>query len=100
MSVPKAKKEANAKWDKSNMLTIGCRLRVEEATAFKEYALERGTTANTILKDYVFACLDEQTRKNHITEHVKKTGESVNGFINRAIEETIERDNVENPEKR
>lgn len=32
-------------------------------------------------------------KKDVIADHVKKTGESVNGFINRAIEETIERDN-------
>lgn len=31
--------------------------------------------------------------KNKISEHAKKQGESVNGFINRAIRETIERDN-------
>lgn len=28
-----------------------------------------------------------------IKEHVQKTGESVNGFIKRAINETMERDN-------
>lgn len=93
MPVPKAKKEANAKWDKSNMLTIGCRLRVEDAQSFKEYAKQKKTTANTLLKEYVFSCLFEQEKKDAISEHVKKTGESVQGFIDRAISETIERDN-------
>lgn len=31
--------------------------------------------------------------KIKISEHAKNHGESVNGFINRAIRETIERDN-------
>ena len=95
MSVPQAKKEANAKWDKSNMLTIGCRLRVEDANAFKEFAAEQGKTANTILKEYVISCLNKQARNNYIAEHVKKTGEDIQHFIDRAIHETIERDNAE-----
>lgn len=32
--------------------------------------------------------------KEIVQTHVKKRGESVNGFINRAIDETIERDNI------
>lgn len=34
-------------------------------------------------------------RKDEISDHAQKKGESVNGFINRAITETIERDNQE-----
>lgn len=32
-------------------------------------------------------------KKDIIQKHVETTGESVNGFINRAIDETVERDN-------
>lgn len=32
-------------------------------------------------------------KKTDITTHAQKQGESINGFINRAIDETIERDN-------
>ena len=32
-------------------------------------------------------------RKEEIKAHAEKQGESVNGFINRAIDETIDRDN-------
>ena len=35
--------------------------------------------------------------KELIKEHAEAKGESVNGFINRAIKETIERDNNEIP---
>lgn len=34
-------------------------------------------------------------KKEEIKSHAEKRGESVNGFINRAISETIERDNAE-----
>lgn len=34
-------------------------------------------------------------RKEEIKAHADSRGESVNGFINRAIDETIERDSVE-----
>ena len=34
-------------------------------------------------------------KKDEITAHAKKRGESLNGFVNRAIDETIERDTTE-----
>ncbi len=34
-------------------------------------------------------------RKNIIKAHAESNGESINGFINRAIDETIERDKYE-----
>ena len=36
----------------------------------------------------------EPKKKVALQDHVKQTGESVNTFINRAIDETIERDNT------
>lgn len=33
-------------------------------------------------------------RKDIIRAHAEQNGESINGFVNRAINETIERDNV------
>ena len=39
--------------------------------------------------------LDIQLEKyEKIKEHSQKSGESVNGFIKRAIDETMERDNI------
>ena len=34
----------------------------------------------------------EKGKKGEIKQHATRTGESVNGFINRAIDETMERD--------
>ena len=42
MAISDAHKNANRKWDKQNMLTIGVRLRRDEAMAFKEYASRQG----------------------------------------------------------
>ena len=39
--------------------------------------------------------LDVQKKKyDEIKAHAEKTGEKVNGFIKRAIDETMERDNI------
>lgn len=55
--VSEARKKANAKWDKENMATLGCKVKRTEAEAFKAYAKEQGKTANTILKDFVLDCI-------------------------------------------
>lgn len=58
MPISEKKKQSNAKWDRENMATIGCRLKKEQAAAFKEYAKGQGKTANTILKEYVLSCIE------------------------------------------
>lgn len=57
MSIPEKKKISNAKWDKENMLTIGCKLKRSEAEAFKQYAQAQGKTAHTLLKEYILKCI-------------------------------------------
>ena len=59
MSIPESRKRANTKWDKENMATLGCRVKKEQAAAFKEYAAAQGKTANTVLKEYVEECIGE-----------------------------------------
>lgn len=60
MSVSEKKKISNAKWDKENMATLGCRVKKDEAAAFKDYAASKGKTANTVLKEYVIQCINEK----------------------------------------
>ena len=43
--------------------------------------------------------LKPKGRKAQIKNHAEERGETLNSFINRAIDETIERDNKEPPEK-
>lgn len=40
-------------WDKENMKTISCRVRKEEADAFKQYAESCGMSAHTMLSGFV-----------------------------------------------
>ena len=60
MAISDAHKSANRRWDSKNMLTIGVRLKRDEALAFKEYAARQGRTANAVLKDFVMACIQAE----------------------------------------
>jgi hypothetical protein len=63
MPVSKARRAANDKWDKANMTTLGCKVKKEEATAFKDYAAQQGKTSNTMLKEYVMECINPESEK-------------------------------------
>jgi len=54
-----AQKKARDKWDKANTKVVACKLRTEEAEAFKQYAANQGKTANTLIKEYVLRCISE-----------------------------------------
>ena len=49
--------------------------------------------------DRIEVTLKPKGRKAQIKNHAEERGETLNSFINRAIDETIERDNKEPPEK-
>ena len=83
MPVSKARRAANDKWDRENMATLGCKVKKGDATIFKAYAVEQGKTANTVLRDYVVNCV----------AGYKTSDGSLNRFVNRAIDEAVERDN-------
>lgn len=59
MAIPKSKREANNKWDKENMITLGCKVKRYEGEIFKEYALQQGKKANSLLKEFVLKCNEE-----------------------------------------
>jgi len=63
MAPSEAQKKASAKWDKENMSTLGCKVKKEEAAAFKEYSQKRGKTSNTVLKEYVIQCIESDNGK-------------------------------------
>ena len=50
MMVSDAKKKANAKWDKANMMILGCRVRRGFAADFRAACAAAGTTPNAVLK--------------------------------------------------
>ena len=68
MAISEAQKIASAKWDKKHMTTLGCKVKRDEADAFKEYALNKGKTANTVLKEYVFECIKQDKAAEHDKE--------------------------------
>lgn len=59
MAVSDAQKKASNKYNAEHMATLGCKVKKEEATAFKDYAASKGKTANTVLKEYVIQCINE-----------------------------------------
>ena len=64
MALSEARKKANKKWNDENMKEKYDRISV----------------------------LVSKGKKDTIKTHAEKHGESINGFINRAIDETVERD--------
>ena len=62
MAPSEAQKRAAAKWDKKNVTTLGCKVKREQAEAFKGYAESKGKTSNTLLRDYVLDCIGDKTK--------------------------------------
>lgn len=62
MAVTRSKRAANNKWDKENMKIVACKIRKEQAEQFKQYAEDRGTTSNALLKNYVLECIGESDK--------------------------------------
>jgi len=60
MAPSEAQKRASNKYNLAHMSTLGCKVKKEEAEAFKKYAKEQGKTANTVLKEFVYECIDEK----------------------------------------
>lgn len=54
-----ARKRANNKYNMAHMATLGCKVRKEQAAAFKSFAAGIGKTANTMLRDYVLECIGD-----------------------------------------
>lgn len=47
------KKQSNRKWDRENMKTVSCRLRIEDAEIFKQICNEKGLTPAQYLKRHI-----------------------------------------------
>lgn len=98
MPVSEAKKKANAKWNasKDNIMIrpdreIGAAIRAAAAAAGlsnQQYILEAvdayGNSGNALPLDY-----------DAIRAHTEKTGETVPAFVQRAVSNQVERDNME-----
>ena len=56
--VSEKKKQSNARWDKENMTTLGCRVRKDLADRFRAACRLKGTTPNAVFR----AALDDFVR--------------------------------------
>ena len=62
MPPSEAQKRASNKYNLANMATLGCKVRKQDAEAFRAYAEAQGKTANALLKEYVLACIGQEKR--------------------------------------
>ena len=109
MAIAESRKRANAKWDKENMTTLGCKIKRTQAAAFKAYCENQGSTSNTVLKDFVLGCIGEQETTSKAgegppgvplspealkmaQEAAESSGEAVPQFIGRAVQTQAQRD--------
>ena len=119
MAPTEAQKRASNKYNLKNMATLGCKVRKEEAEAFKDYCSQHGKTSNTVLKEYVYECIDNDEMIGYDSggkrqeaagafqsvgvtlssdtlksaqQAAERTGETVGEFTARAIETQVKRD--------
>ncbi len=53
------KKLSNRKWDKENMKTVSCRLKIKDADLFKKYCDEIGLTPAQYLKRHIMEVIEK-----------------------------------------
>lgn len=63
--VTEARKRANAKWDKENMVVLACKVKRETAEQFKAACAAHGTTSNAVLQQAVKVYLEEHPEQKH-----------------------------------
>lgn len=60
MTVSKAQKKASAEYQRKNISSLACRVKKDEAEAFKEYCSSIGKTSNAVLREYVMQCIAQK----------------------------------------
>ncbi len=63
MAVSDAQKRASAKYQRENIASLACRVKKEQAAAFKAYCEARGKTSNAVLREFVLGCIQEGSDK-------------------------------------
>ena len=62
--VSDARRAANIKWDRENMVTIACRVTKKRALEFKEACEQLGTTRNAVLLQAIVRAIEEAKEKS------------------------------------
>lgn len=98
MSSTEAQKRAVKKWtDKRDNITI--RIEKDTGSMIRASAAAAGLSVTQYILDRVNGegvASDDPLKLDYpaIREHTEKTGETVPGFVNRAVRDTIDRDNA------
>ncbi len=60
MAVSEAKKKANAKYQAKTIASLACRVKKDQAEAFRGYCASIGKTSNAVLREYVLSCIEQE----------------------------------------
>ena len=58
-----AQKAASAKYQKEHIASVACRLKKEQAEAFKRYCESQGKTPHAVLREFILDCLETVQKK-------------------------------------
>ena len=61
--VSESKRKSNLKWDRENMTTLGCRVRVTKADEFRSACKVMGTTPNEVFRRAMDKVLEDYHNK-------------------------------------
>lgn len=121
MPLTDAKKRANKKYQAKTIASLACRVKKDQAEAFKTYCGMQGRTSNAVIRDYVLSCIEERDSGGNPSESpceglegpqgvgvvtlpsdtfeaaqraADAAGESVGDFMRRAVDAQAQRDEV------
>lgn len=60
-----AQRRAQNTYDAKTYATLTCKIKLEQAEAFRAYAAANGTTVNALLSGFVDQCLSGSTQQPH-----------------------------------
>lgn len=59
-----AQKAASAKYQREHIASVACRLKKEQAEAFKRYCEAQGKTPNAVLREFILECIESDAKKS------------------------------------
>ena len=62
--VRESQKQARNKWDAENMKVVGCKIRKDQAEAFRALCIARNTTPNEVLRKAILSFMGEGEAEN------------------------------------
>lgn len=66
-----AKKQANARYQAKTIASLACRVKKEQAEAFKKYCSDQGKTSNAVLREFVLQCIGEECVEDSDTQQAE-----------------------------